>query len=94
MVMFHRRKASQQEFENKIKKIVAANVEIAKKDMEQEMERSSNKLQKQITKLDDENKELKIEVAKLSTDIHHKNIQIGILLTTFVGYMGYTNYVR
>lgn len=92
--MFHRRKATQQEFEDKIKKIVAANVEIAKKDMELEMERSSNKLQKQITKLEDENKELKIEIAKLSTDIHHKNLQIGVLLATFVGYMGYTNYAK
>jgi len=90
--MFKRTKATQKEFEDKIKKIVAANVEIVKKDMELEMERSSNRLQTRITKLEDENKELKIEIAALSRDIHYKNFQIGFLVISFAGYLGYTNY--
>lgn len=91
---FGPRKATQEEFERKIKKIVEANVENVKRDMELEMERNTNKLQTSITKLEDENKELKIEIAALSRDIHYKNVQIGCLVASFVGYLGYTNYMK
>lgn len=91
---FGPRKATQEEFERKIKKIVEANVENVKRDMELEMERNNVKLQTQITKLEDENKELKVEIAALSRDIHYKNMQIGGLLATFVGYLGYVNFAK
>lgn len=90
--MFHRRKATQEEFERKVRKIIEVNVENVKKDMELEMERNNVRLQSQITQLEVENKELKIEIATLSRDIHYKNFQIGLLLASFVGYLGYTRY--
>jgi hypothetical protein len=86
--MFYRKKVTQEQFECKIKNIISVNVETVKKDME----RNNNILQLQITHLEQENEHLKMGIAKLSKDIHHKNIQIAGLLLTFVGYLGYTNY--